>query len=78
MAKCPKCEEEIECLIYCYLSPIDGEYAGKGKVRPNYDNDPMDYKDAFRFEDADIEYQCPECQEILAKNEADADKVLGL
>ena len=72
MPKCPKCGAEIDHLHHFgyYLQKADFWLNGKGE--PNYDN----WDDVGSMKEGTEEYRCPECDQVLFKNEDEAKKFL--
>ena len=72
MLKCPKCGKSIDFLKY-YEVATEDEYNASLD-----DNEDMKYEfvDTLTLEDSNACFTCPECGEILFRNEKDATNFL--
>lgn len=76
MKKCPKCKEQIENLTYecSATNSWGGTFDGK---KHEQDWDSSDSDDLVDNQENNVEYKCPECEEVLFTNEKEAKKFLG-
>jgi predicted RNA-binding Zn-ribbon protein involved in translation (DUF1610 family) len=65
MPKCPKCGAEIEFLKHYESGEMSSHYV-----------DGEDTNEIFIADYKTVEYECPECSEVLFKHESDAEEFL--
>ena len=68
--KCPECKKEIILLIHLAtgVREFKATLDDKGKIQYEHVG--------FRYDDVVHEFHCPECNEVICFEEADAEKFL--
>ena len=70
MPKCPKCNEEIEHLVSFLKGEQKDYFKADENAEPEYE-----WKD-FITDYENIDFECPECKDVLFTNEEEALKFL--
>lgn len=70
MAKCPKCGKEIYELIHAYTEVVEFIFTVGEDGKPRWDFDES-------YPDEDMGFMCPECHEVLFKDEDEAARFLA-
>jgi phage FluMu protein Com len=69
MAKCPKCEKEINQLDATWIEKIESyvQYSGNG----------LDWGETELLEMHELIFRCPECKKVVAESDGEALEILA-